>query len=100
VHSCLEVTPVRDLDGHGRAFGNLERRTGDRSAVGEHSNIGVADSLDDRPDTELGRIAVCEFDDARRDRTRKSARVGGNVAVAVDCSLRLLVHEVTLLEVL
>ena len=28
VHGCLEVALVRDLDRHGRAFGNLERRPG------------------------------------------------------------------------
>ena len=69
----------------------------DRPVVREHPNIGVAYSLDDRSDVKLRCIAVGEFDDARSDRTWKSARVSGEIALARDRFMRLLVHEVTLL---
>ena len=50
VHRCFEISVVPDPHCHGRAFGNLESRSGNRSVVGEHSDICIADSLDDRPD--------------------------------------------------
>ena len=71
VHGCLEVALVRDMDSHGRTFGNLERRPGNRAVVGEHSHVCVTDSLDDRPDVKFGRVAIGELDDTGGNRTRQ-----------------------------
>ena len=58
VHGCLQIAAVRDVDGHGRALRELQRRSGNRSVVGEHAHRRVADSLRNGGDLEVEGVAV------------------------------------------
>ena len=60
VHGRVEIPAVRHVDGHGRAFGDLERRPRDRPVVREHAHGLVPDRLSHGSDLEREFPAVAE----------------------------------------
>ena len=74
------------MDGDRRALRDLQRRAGDRAAVGEHPHGRIADPLLDRRDLELELVAVGKLDElglARVGQAFGVARQFGDVALVV-----------------
>jgi hypothetical protein len=96
VHSRGDVTVVGHVDDELRALLHTERRSGDRSVVGEHPHGRIADAVGDRRDPQVELVAAVEDDALGRLRHRKPRRLSGELSRSrIDLMVPHTVHEIS-----
>jgi hypothetical protein len=81
VNGRLDVTIVRHLHRDLRPLIDVQRRTGDRTVVPEHAQLGVVDSLSHRLDADVEPVPVYESDELRARSLRETRRLGGEQVI-------------------
>ena len=72
----VHVALVLDVDDDLRALLHLQDRSGNRPVVGQHPDRRVAQSLGDRSDPQIERVAVGQLDHLGRPARRQPGRLG------------------------
>ena len=90
VHGRFEVAVVFDVDDQLRPLADTQCRSGNRTAVGEHPHLLVADLLGDGADAKLGRVAVCKVDDPRRGCLREPLGAGRESVAVLGVAVMML----------